>query len=99
CADAELLFELGSAVSELAVAVSLIAVPSGAEQLTLATRTIVAELPGARVRRVIIWLLPELPQTPPSDEEQDTKVVEDGSVSLTVTDVAASGPLLVTVME
>ena len=51
----------------------------------------------ARDANVTVWLLPEPPQTPPPVEEHETKVVSAGRLSVTVTDVAASGPLLVTV--
>jgi hypothetical protein len=87
----------GSGVKEFTVAVLLIIVPSGTEQFTLATKVIVSDWPEARDANVTIWLLPEPPQTPPPVEEHDTKVVSAGRLSVTVTDVAASGPLLVTV--
>ena len=93
----ELLVVSGSNVRELTVAVLLITVPSATEQLTLATKVMVSDWPDARDANVTIWLLPEPPQTPPPVEEHETKVVSGGRLSLTVTDVAASGPLLVTV--
>lgn len=96
-AVAELLFELGSGVEELTVAVLLITVPPTTEQFTLATKVMVSDSPDARDTNVTVRLLPEPPQIPPPVEEQETKVVSAGRLSVTVTDVAGSGPLLVTV--
>ena len=93
----ELLVVSGSNVRELTVAVLLITVPSATEQLTLATKVMVSDWPDARDANVTIWLLPEPPQTPPPVEEHETKVVSAGRLSVTVTEVAVSGPLLVTV--
>jgi hypothetical protein len=94
---AELLLGLGSGVRELTVAVLLITVPSTTEQFTLATRVIVSDSPGASEANVTVRLGPEPPQTPPPVEEQETKVVEADRLSVTLTDIAVSGPLLVTV--
>jgi hypothetical protein len=47
---------------------------------------------------VTVLLLPDPPQTPPPVDEQLIKAIEDGRLSLTVTDCAAFGPLLVTVI-
>ena len=94
----ELLVVSGSNVRELTVAVLLITVPSATEQLTLATKVMVSDWPDARDANVTIWLLPEPPQTPPPVEEHETKVVSGGRLSVKVTDVAVSGPLLVTVI-
>ena len=96
-AVAELLFRSGSGVKELTVAVLLIAVPSATEQFTLATKVIVSDCPEVSNGNVTVRLFPEPPQPPPPVEEHDTNVVSGGRLSVTVTDVAASGPLLVTV--
>ena len=96
-AVAELLATSGSGVKELTLAVLLIAVPSATEQFTLATKVMVSDAPDGRSANVTVRLLPEPPQTPPPVEEQETKVVSGGRLSVTVTDVAGSGPLLVTV--
>jgi hypothetical protein len=96
-AVAELLAGSGSGVKELTVAVLLISVPSATEQFTLATKVMVSDWPDARDANVTVRLLFEPLQTPPPVEEQDTKVVSEGRLSVTVTDVAASGPLFVTV--
>ena len=93
----ELLLVSGSGVIEFTVAVLFIIVPSAIEQFTVATKVIVSDWPEARDANVTIWLLPEPPQTPPPVEEQETKVVSVGRLSVTVTEVAVSGPLLVTV--
>ena len=98
-AVAESLVVSGSGVNELTVAVLLIAVPSATEQLTLATKVMVSDCPEVSSGNVTVRLLPEPPQTPPPVEEQETKVVSAGRSSVTVTDVAVSGPLLVTVTE
>jgi len=93
----ELLFELGSGIEELTVAVLLITVPSATEQFTEATKVMVSDPPDARDANVTVRLFPEPLQTPPPVEEHETKVVEAGRLSVTVTDVAVFGPLLVTV--
>ena len=96
-AVAELLVVLGSGVEELTVAVLLITVPSATEQFTVATKVMVSDPPEVRDANVTVRLLPEPPQIPPPVEEHETKVVSGGRSSVTVTDVAGSGPLLVTV--
>jgi hypothetical protein len=96
-AVAELLFRSGSGVKEVTVAVLLIAVPSATEQFTLATKVMVSDCPDARDANVTVRLLFEPLQTPPPVEEHETKVVSAGRLSVTLTDVAASGPLFVTV--
>jgi hypothetical protein len=95
-AVAESLVVSGSGVNKLTVAVLLITVPSGTEQFTLAKKVMVSDWPDARDANVTVRLLPEPPQTPPPVEEHETKVVSAGRLSVTVTDVAVSGPLLVT---
>ena len=94
---AELLAGSGSGVKEVTVAVLSIIVPSATEQLTLATKDMVSDCPDARDANVTVRLLPEPPQTPPPVEAHETKVVSAGRLSVTVTEVAVSGPLLVTV--
>jgi hypothetical protein len=94
---AELLDVSGSGVKELTEAVLLIAVPSATEQFTLATKVMVSDCPEVSNGNVTVRLLPEPPQTPPPVEAHETKVVFGGRLSVTVTDVAASGPLFVTV--
>src|SRR5262245_20136130 len=99
-AVAELLSGLGSVVGELIVAVLMITAPSGVEQLTCATRVMVAVALTASDGKVTVRLLPEPPQAPPPPPltAQETNVVEGGRLSATVTDVATSGPRLVTVI-
>src|SRR5262245_66460914 len=99
-AVAELLSGLGSVVGELIVAVVLITAPSGVEQLTCARSVIVAVALTASEGKVTVRLLPEPPQVPPvpPGAAQETNVVDGGRLSATVTDVAMSGPLLVTVI-
>jgi hypothetical protein len=53
-AVAELLFELGSVVTELTVALLLIAVPFVTEQFTIAASVMVADEPGASVGNVTV---------------------------------------------
>jgi len=96
-AVAELLLRSGSNVKALTVAVLLIAVPSATEQFTLATKVMVSDSPDVRDANVTVRLFPDPPQTPPPVEEHETKVVSVGRFSVTITDVAGSGPLLVTV--
>jgi hypothetical protein len=95
---AELSIRLGSSVKELTVAVLLICEPSASAQSTLATSVTVSDCPDARDANEILRLLFEPPHTPPPVDEHDTNVVSAGRVSVTVTDVAASGPLFVTVI-
>jgi len=45
-----------------------------------------------------VRLLPEPPQVPPPVEEQEIKVTSGGRLSVTTTEVASMGPLLVTLM-
>ncbi len=94
---AESLVVLGSRLEELTVAALLITVPSTTEQFTLATKVIVSVSPDASDANVTVRLLPEPLQTPPPVEEQETKVVSAGRLSVKVTDVAGSGPLFVTI--
>ena len=96
-AVAELLLVSGSGVKELTVAELLIAVPSATEQFTLATKVMVSDSPDAKDANVTVRLFPEPPQTPPPVEEHETKVVSAGRLSVTITDVAGSGPLFITV--
>ena len=87
---------LGSTDTELTVAVFVSVAPNSAA-FTWATSVIVAEPPTASDGKVTVRLLPLPPQTPPAVELHDTNVVSAGSVSDTVTPMASSGPLLVTV--
>src|SRR4029077_4985985 len=96
-AVAELLLVSGSNVRALTVAVLLITVPSATEQFTFATKVMVSDSPDAKDANVTVRLFAEPPQTPPPVEEQETNVVSAGRSSVTVTDVAVSGPSLVTV--
>jgi len=93
----ELLVGSGSNVKALTVAVLLITVPSATEQFTEATKVMVSDPPEVRDANVTVRLFPEPPQTPPPVEAHETKVVSAGRLSVTITDVAVSGPLLVTV--
>ena len=96
-AVAELLVVLESSAEELTVAVLLITVPSATEQFTVATKVMVSDSPAAKDANVTVRLFPEPLQTPPPVEKHETKVVSAGRLSVTVTDVAVAGPLLVTV--
>src|SRR5262245_57649825 len=87
-----------SKVAELIVAVLLMIAPSASEQLTLTTRVMVADAPGASEAKITARLFPAPLQTPPPVAAQETKVVSPGRMSVTVTDSAASGPLLVIVI-
>ena len=93
----ESLSRLGSGVPALTVALLLITIPSATKQFTVATKVIVSDSPDARDSNVTVRLFPEPPQTPPPVEEHETKVVSAGRLSVTVTDVAVIGPLLLTV--
>src|SRR5262245_27866807 len=85
-------------MAELIVAVLLTIAPSATEHFTLTTMVMVADAPGASEAKVTARLLSAPLQTPPPVASQETNVVVSGSMSLTVTDSAASGPLLVIVM-
>src|SRR5215470_19891894 len=98
-AVAELLSGLGSVVGELIVAVLLITAASGVEQSTWATMVIVAVSLTASEGKVTVRMAPAPPQVPPAPlTVQSTNVVERGRMSVTVTDVATSGPLLATLI-
>src|SRR5215813_1680529 len=88
----------GSKVVVLTVAVLLTIAPSATEQFTLATSVTTADAPGASEAKVTARLFSAPLQTPPPVASQETNVVAAGRMSVTVTDSAASGPLLVTVM-
>ena len=93
-AVAELLLESLSGVAELMFAVLIIDVLSASEQSTVATRVIVSDAPEASEAKVTVRLLPEPPHTPPPVEEQETKVTDDGRLSVTTTELDVLGPLL-----
>ena len=95
---AVLLLCSGSKVAELIVAVLLTIAPLATEHFTLTTRVMVADAPGASEAKVTARLFPAPLQTPPPVAPQETKVVASGRMSVTVTDSAASGPLLVSVI-
>ena len=59
---------------------------------TRATMVIVAELFSGSVLKATVTALPMFEQTPPEFAVHDCSVSEDGSVSMTRTLVAASGP-------
>ena len=96
----ELLAGVGSVVAELVVTVSLSTVPGATPAPTLTT-SVKTEDPG--VRLAMVELTVPVPPTAgvvldqPPGEVSETKVVPDGSVSLSETEAAALGPLLVTV--
>src|SRR5687768_6247325 len=96
----ELLTRFGSVASELTLSDLRIILPSASAQLTLATSVIVATALAASEVNVTVRLLPTPPQAPPvpPTTAHDTKLIEAGSVSTTVTDCAASGPLFVTLI-
>src|SRR5215510_5217344 len=95
---AVLLLCSGSKVAVLTVAVLLTIRPLPSEHFTLTTRVMVADAPGASEAKVTERLFPAPLQTPPPVAPQEMKVVASGRMSVTVTDSAASGPLLVIVM-
>src|SRR5262245_8073000 len=68
-----------------------------AEEETLATIVIVADEPASIEGKVTVRALPEPPQAPLAVALQERNVAPDGRLSMTVTDVAWLGPLLVTV--
>ena len=63
--------------------------------LTAVTMVIIADAPAARGTNVTVRLLPLPPHTPPPVAKHETKVIELGRLSETVTDGALRGPLLV----
>ena len=79
-------------------AVLLIVAPSAVAALTLATIVIEAEAPEASDLKDTVRLLPEPPQVPPAVEVQEVKRTSGGRLSVTTTEVASMGPLLVTLM-
>ena len=95
--DTALLFELGSAVVEVAVAAFVIDAPFATGQFTVATIVMVSEAPAASDENVTVRLFPVPPQLPPPVALQETKVVSAGKLFVTTTFCAALGPLLPTV--
>jgi hypothetical protein len=92
-AVAELFAEFGSAVAELTVAVSLIAVPAGVPAVTFKTYEIVA-VPAARL--VSVHVKVPTVQVHPAGPVRETAVVFAGKVSVNETLAALLGPPLVT---
>jgi hypothetical protein len=93
-----LLLELGSAVDELPVAVSVMTVPFAVPEFTLTTSEKVAAVPPAKLT-LVQTTFPVPPtagvvQLHPGDDI-DTNVVFAGTASTRVTSSAALGPLLV----
>src|SRR5215813_15388691 len=88
----------GSKVAVLTVAVLLTIAPSATEQFTWTTKVMVADAPGASEAKVTARLFSAPLQTPPPVAPQEVKVAASGRMSVTVTDLAASGPSLVIVM-
>jgi hypothetical protein len=97
-AIAELLFVMGSGVDELTIDVLLNTVLLATERFIEPTRVVVADTPAAIEVKVTVRLLPEPAQTPPPVEEHETKVVEAGRLSVTVTSAASPGLLLATMI-
>src|SRR5262245_43811448 len=95
-AVAELLLGLGSEVDAPTVAVLLIITPLATELFTVATMVMVAEALATIELNVTVLLLPVPLQTLPPVVWHETKDMLTGRSSVTVTDVAASGPLLET---
>jgi hypothetical protein len=93
-AVAVLLAAFGSETVELAVTVSLIAVPAGVPAVTVTTKLIVAGVAEARDGFVQVKV-PTL-QVHPAGPFSDTAVVFAGRASVTVTPVAVLGPALFT---
>ena len=97
-AVAVLFAEFGSKVVEPTVAVLLMVEPLTMEQLGLATRVMTADAPDASELKLTVRLLPEPPQTPPPVATQELNDTVEGRLSVTKTELAASGPMLVTVI-
>src|SRR5215475_6208618 len=95
---AALLLCTGSKVGELIVAVLLTIASLAREQFTLATSVTMADAPGASEAKVTARLFSAPLQTPPPVASQEMNIAAAGRLSVTVTDSAASGPLLVIVM-
>ena len=99
-AVAVLFAELGSAVVELTVAVSLMGVPCTVPATTFTTK-VNAPAPGATLGFVqLMFPVPptagRVPQVHPAGGVIDTKVVFGGVTSVKLAPAAALGPLLVT---
>jgi len=73
-----------------------ITVPCVTVGLTRATSAIVAESPAARLENFTFRNRPAPVHAPAPVDAQETKVVEEESVSVTTTDVAADGPSFAT---
>src|SRR5207247_6418648 len=74
------------------------AVPAAVAAFELATIGIKAEAPEASDAKDTVRLLPEPPHVPPPVEVQEVKRTSGGRLSVTITEVASMGPLLVTLM-
>ena len=74
------------------------AAPGAVCGFTRAQIVIVAELLSGSVAKCTFTALPVFEHTPPAFAAHDTSVSEDGSVSMTRTFVAASGPELDTLI-
>lgn len=93
-ATALLFVEFGSAVDEVTLAVSLIAVPAAVPAVTVTTYVMVTGEPGAKLGFVHVRVARV--QVQPAGPVSDTPVVLAGAVSERVTLVAFPGPALVT---
>src|SRR2546422_11483531 len=94
--EAELSLLSVSGIAEATVPTLVIDVPPETELLTVATRVTTTDAPLAIDENVTVRLLPAPPQTPLPVAEQEMKVNVLGRLSVTMTDGAGSGPLLVT---
>jgi hypothetical protein len=100
-AVAELFPELKSIVADVTLAVLLIIMPSPAMTLTTSVKLAVAPIPNVEVVQLMAPFPPTVGVTHvhPAGDASETNVVPDGTTSVTVTTVAASGPALATCMR
>src|SRR6266550_7359751 len=92
----ELLPATGSDVAELTVVILAMVVPF--PPLAVAIRVMVAVEPLGSEGKLMNRLLPAPPQAPPPVEEHEINVTETGKLSVSTTECAVPGPLLVTVI-
>src|SRR5689334_15276224 len=88
----ELFIFEGSRTGDDTVAVLPTTCPFGSAQLTVALIVITAEALAAIELNETVRLLPDPPHTPPAVDEQEENVTAAGRLSVTTTEVAASGP-------
>jgi hypothetical protein len=72
--------------------------PLATEQSAAAVRLTIADAPGLSEEKLIVRVLPDPPQIPPREDEQETNVKPCGSSSVSTTDCVLEGPMLVNVI-